>query len=160
MYPNYIVWRKDFKRQQAGLKTAELNTNNISQITKNLEVHILQPMASKGWCMYVHICTSCGVYIPDTASQVALVIKNPLANAGDIRDTGSIPVGKIPWRRAWQPTPAFLPEESHGQRSLAGYSPWGGLESDTMAENSTPTSIHQTGVYNPHSLLSRLLGFP
>ena len=31
-------------------------------------------------------------------------------------------VGKIPWRRAWQPIPAFLPEESHGQRSLAGYS--------------------------------------
>ena len=32
-------------------------------------------------------------------------------------------VGKIPWRRAWQPTPVFLPGESHGQRSLAGYSP-------------------------------------
>ena len=34
-------------------------------------------------------------------------------------------VGMIPWRRAWQPTPVFLPGESHGQRSLAGYSPWG-----------------------------------
>ena len=34
-------------------------------------------------------------------------------------------VGKIPWRRAWQPTPVFLPGESHGQRSLVGYSPWG-----------------------------------
>ena len=33
-------------------------------------------------------------------------------------------VGKIPWRREWQPTPAFLPGKSHGQRSLAGYSPW------------------------------------
>ena len=32
-------------------------------------------------------------------------------------------VGKIPWRRTWQPTPLFLPRESHGQRSLAGYSP-------------------------------------
>jgi len=31
--------------------------------------------------------------------------------------------GKIPWRRAWQPTPVLLPEESHGQRSLEGYSP-------------------------------------
>ena len=38
---------------------------------------------------------------------------------------------KIPWRRAWQPAPVFLPEESHGQRSLAGYSPWGHKESDT-----------------------------
>jgi len=34
-------------------------------------------------------------------------------------------VGKILWRRAWQPTPVFLPREAHGQRSLAGYSPWG-----------------------------------
>jgi len=32
-------------------------------------------------------------------------------------------IGKILWRRAWQPTSAFLPGESHGQRSLAGYSP-------------------------------------
>ena len=39
-------------------------------------------------------------------------------------------VRKIPWRRAWQPTPIFLPEEFHGQRSLAGYSPQGGKESD------------------------------
>ena len=42
-------------------------------------------------------------------------------------------VGKIPWRRKWQPTPVFLPGESHGQRSLAGYSPWGHKESDTTA---------------------------
>ena len=36
-----------------------------------------------------------------------------------------------PWRRKWQPTPVFLPGESHGQRSLAGYSPRGFKESDT-----------------------------
>ena len=40
-------------------------------------------------------------------------------------------VRKIPWRREWQPTPIFLPGESHGQRSLAGYSPWGHRELDT-----------------------------
>ena len=40
-------------------------------------------------------------------------------------------VGKIPWRRAWQPTPVFLPRKSLEQRSLAGYSPWGHKESDT-----------------------------
>ena len=33
-------------------------------------------------------------------------------------------IGKVPWRRKRQPTPVFLPEKSHGQRSLAGYSPW------------------------------------
>ena len=37
-------------------------------------------------------------------------------------------VGKIPWRRKWQPTPVFLPGKSHGQQSLAGYSPWGRKE--------------------------------
>ena len=40
-------------------------------------------------------------------------------------------VGKIPWRRKWQPIPVFLPGKFHGQRSLAGYSPWGRKESDT-----------------------------
>ena len=34
-------------------------------------------------------------------------------------------IGKVPWRRTWQPTPVVLPGETHGQRSLAGYSPWG-----------------------------------
>ena len=37
---------------------------------------------------------------------------------------------EIPWRRKWQPTLVFLLGESQGQRSLAGYSPWGGKESD------------------------------
>ena len=35
------------------------------------------------------------------------------------------------WRRKWQPTPVFLPGESHGQRSLVGCSPWSRTESDT-----------------------------
>ena len=43
-------------------------------------------------------------------------------------------VGKIPWRKAWQPTLVFLPGKSHGQRSLAGYSPWGCKASDTMEQ--------------------------
>ena len=51
------------------------------------------------------------------ASQVALVVKNLPANAGRHKRWGFDPwVGKIPWRRAWQPTPVFLPGESHGQR--------------------------------------------
>ena len=60
------------------------------------------------------------------ASLVAQMVKNPGFNPW---------VGKIPWRRKWQPAPVFLPGESHGQRSLAGYSPWGHKESD-MTEHS------------------------
>ena len=41
-------------------------------------------------------------------------------------------VRMIPWRREWLPTPVFLPGESHGQRNLVGYSPWGHKESDTI----------------------------
>ena len=57
------------------------------------------------------------------ASQVALVVKSLPANAGDVKRLRfDLWVGKIPWRRAWQPTPVFLPGEAHGQRSPVGYS--------------------------------------
>ena len=47
-------------------------------------------------------------------------MKSPAANDGDVRDVGFDPrVGKIPWRGAWQPTPVFMPGESHGQRNLS-----------------------------------------
>ena len=68
------------------------------------------------------------------ASQVAIVVKNPPANAGEVRDVGLIPgSGRSPWRRKWQPTPVFLSGKSHGQRSLAGYSLLG-LKQLDMAE--------------------------
>ena len=47
--------------------------------------------------------------------------------------------GRFPWRREWQPAPVFLPGESHGQRSLVGYSPWGRTESET-----TEATFHST----------------
>ena len=43
----------------------------------------------------------------------------------------------IPWRRARQPTPVFLPAKSHGQRSLVGYSPWGSKESESTEQTCT-----------------------
>ena len=73
---------------------------------------------------------------------MTLVVKNLTATAEDIRGVGLIPGSgrspggraelprKIPWRRAELPTPVYLPEESHGQRSLMGYNPWGHKESD------------------------------
>ena len=58
--------------------------------------------------------------------------KELVCNAGD---TGSIPgLGRFPWRRKWQPTPVFLPQECHRQRSLAGYSPWVHKELDKKTE--------------------------
>ena len=45
------------------------------------------------------------------------------------------------WRRKWQPSPVFLPGKSHEQRSLAGYSPWDGKESNTTEQPSTITTV-------------------
>ena len=62
------------------------------------------------------------------------MVKKSTCNAGD---QSSIPgSGRSFWSRAWQPTPVFLPGESHGQRSLAGYNPWDCKESD-MTEGLT-----------------------
>ena len=72
------------------------------------------------------------VLISRRASQVALVVKNPLADAGVARDASSIPgSGRSPGEKKWQPTPVFLPVKCHRQRSLACYSPWGHKESDS-----------------------------
>ena len=46
-------------------------------------------------------------------------------------------IGKIPWRRTWQPTPVFLPGKSHEQRSLMGYSPWAHKDPDTQFSSVT-----------------------
>ena len=62
---------------------------------------------------------------------MVLVVQNPPANAGDMRHGFDPWVGKIPWRRAWKPISVSLPGESHGQRSLVGYSPRGHKELDT-----------------------------
>ena len=57
------------------------------------------------------------------------MVKNPLANVGEVRDAGVIPgLGRSPG--GGHGNPIFLPGESHGQKSLVGYSPWGHKESD------------------------------
>ena len=68
--------------------------------------------------------------------------------AANLLDVGSIPgLGKIPWRRQWQPIPVLLPGKSHGQRSLAGYSPQSCKESN-MTEHAgvQPTPKQGVGV--------------
>ena len=56
-------------------------------------------------------------------------------------------VGKIPWRRKWQPTPVFLPGKSHGSWNLVGYRPWGGKESDTTEQ----LHFHFIEIYRAHT---------
>ena len=98
------------------------------------------------------------IYCTVEASQAVLAVKNPpwseltRPNAGDLREHRFNPwVRKIPWRRAWQPTPAFLPGESHEHRSLAGYS----LQSQTGL-NRLSTAQHTTLL--PYQILLNKLG--
>ena len=71
----------------------------------------------------------CSVY-STRASLTAQWVKNPPA----MQETQETQVQSLsredPWRRKWQPTPVFLPEKSHGQKSLSSYSPTGCKESD------------------------------
>ena len=65
------------------------------------------------------------------ASQVVLLVKNPPANAGNVRDSGSIPgLGRLPGGGHGNPLQYSCLENPHGQRSLASYSPWGRRESN------------------------------
>ena len=85
------------------------------------------------------------------ASQVALAVKNPPAGAGDLRAVGLIPGPEDPRRRAWQLAPVFLPGVSHGQRNLAGCSPWGHKEADRTERTQAQTPLSCTNPYPiPH----------
>ena len=74
------------------------------------------------------------------------MVKNPPS----MQETLETWVGKIPWRRKWEPTAVFLPRKSRGQRSLAGYSPWGSKESDTAEGLSMHTQeLNRCTPYGP-----------
>ena len=61
-------------------------------------------------------------------------------------------VGKIPWRRAWQPTPVFLPGNFHGKRSLEGYNPWCCKELETDDTHFRPIVIDTMASFSVLSL--------
>ena len=95
-------------------KHANVSIKHVTPLTKNNVV------MRKVNTMLANLCSA-------GASQVGLVVKNLPARAGgrQKRHRFNTWVGKISWRRKWKHTPVFLPRESHGQRSLVGYSPQG-----------------------------------
>ena len=96
-----------------------LKGTNLPRFRGNGINHLLVLLQKSMWDRrYCYCCL-------DRASQVVLVVRNPPASAGEIRSGFHPWVGKIPWKRARQPTPVLLPGESREQRSLAGYGPWG-----------------------------------
>ena len=96
---------------------ADRSLINAAYVQSNLSVSI-KTQGLPWWLRWLRICLQC-------------------------RRPGFDPwVGKIPWRRAWQPTPVFLPRKSHGQRSPVGYSPWDHKESDILSKVHTHTHTH------------------
>ena len=91
--------------EYSGLISFKIRSSLVAQMVKNHPAteETQVPPPDKEWQPNLH----------------SSVGKESACNAGD----SSSWVGKVPWRRKWQPTPVFLPGESHGQRSLADYSP-------------------------------------
>ena len=84
-----------------------------------------QPVQSGGWYLYwpkvkIKMPTKCHRGFPGGSDG-----KEPVCRLRRHKRCKFDPwIGKIPWRRAWQPTPVFLPGQSHGQRIVGGYSLW------------------------------------
>ena len=109
---------------KAIIETRKLKTSQISLFLPNpATLHISITFFSLNWLCIWQL----------QASQVLLAIKNQCRKC---KRHGFHPwVGNIPWRRVFQPIPIFLPGESHRQRSLVSYSPWGCIELDVTGSN-------------------------
>ena len=104
--------------------------------------HWGNPSGYTGQRCYAYLVSMCQV-LADTSSG-----KESACQCRRCKGLGFDPwVGKIPWRRKWQPTPVFLPENSHGQRSLAGYGPWGQKESDMIEYSCSRTHRGNSNVF-------------
>ena len=116
-----------------------------------ISLHLFLPLdcelkENRSYILFIIVVFS-EVPIQYQASLVAQLVKNPPA----MGETGSDPwVGRTPWRRTWQPTAVFLPGECRGQRSLAGYSPWGCTKSDMTEQLSRVLYQSYTDLYTPH----------
>ena len=100
-----------------------LGASLVAQLVKNLACNAGDPGSIPG----LGRSSGEGIGYPlqySWASLVAQMVNNPPTMEESW-------VGKIPWRRAWQPTPVFLPGESHGLRSLVGYTVHGVTKSRT-----------------------------
>ena len=88
------------------------------------------------------------------------MVRNPPAIAGYIRDTGLIPgLGRFPGGGHGNPTPAFLYEEFHGQRSLVGYNPWGPKSQTQLKQQHAERGSRIYFLYSSRTLRSAVLDY-
>ena len=111
--------------------------------------YCFQPLSVKRVCtpmctytLYTSVCV-CVCKIMSVGLPSWLSGKETICQWGRCKRPGFNPwVGKIPWRKKWQPTPGFLPGKFHGPRSLVGYSPWGCKQSDRTEQLNTHTLLY------------------
>ena len=116
------------------LKGSAFNLNVCVQVGEWFPHHQVILRHQLGSCNSTHFWECLASDSADDFSN-ASVSKESVCNSGD---TSLIPGSRrSPGGGKWQPTPAFLPGKSHGQRSLVGYSPWGHKESDMTATKHT-----------------------
>ena len=124
----YIIWGHIFLGADLGIiiyswwiKTfININSQCMSLVIfypqiywSNIDIHQQRP--------FMRVCTSFHESFPGGACGKESVCQCRRCKSHEFDPW----VGKIPWKRKWQPTPVFLPGGFHGQRSLVGYSPWG-----------------------------------
>ena len=110
------------------IKTQELRTSLVVQRLRLCAPNAGGPVWIPGWGPAFHVLESRFLTLQGRSEIPCATTK---MRRSQIKEQHDPWVWKIPWRRAWQPTPVFLPGESHGQRNLASYSLWGCTESDT-----------------------------
>ena len=134
----FKVWLFQTSIHSLSLPTQRRHTTYRHLGRQNAPIHNY-----KLFCMLKYVLTCDDVFIfikwqNKKNKYVAQLVKNPPAMQKTWFDSW---VGMIGWRREQQPTAVFLSRESHGQRSLAGYSPWGHKESDTTEQLSVHTHL-------------------
>ena len=112
----------------------EVNSLSFKQLYPKVKFHI-KKKPSMVWNRYIRINNSRRwgtiIYNILTLFFGTSLVAQTVKHLPTMQETWFKPwVGKISWRRKWQPTPVFLPGKSHGWRSLVGYSPWGRKEWD------------------------------
>ena len=133
--------------------------------SKNVpSIYLVGNCITNPWCFRMCICYSSSYYLGFPDSSVGKESTSTCHGSLPCRRHIFDPwVGKIPWRMKWQPTSLFLPEKSHGQRSVMASSPKGHKELDMMKHSSIHMSAHSLMLFiwcappwlmviNPHAL--------